>query len=140
MLIQTLDKADQDRNRELLHDVKEPELYEAALTVMMRLVFLLSAEERGLLLLGVGGFGTLAQLAMTRAYNRGRTLMAASLAYSTVIFASLFGMLFWSIVFYSVNAVVHFPFMNATMSPVLIALLNTVFRAATILVLLPFIR
>lgn len=52
VLIQTLDKADQDRNRELLHDVKEPELYEAALTVMMRLVFLLSAEERGLLLMG----------------------------------------------------------------------------------------
>jgi drug/metabolite transporter (DMT)-like permease len=49
----------------------------------------------GLLLLGVGGFGTLAQLAMTRAYKRGPTLMAASLAYSTVIFASLFGMLFW---------------------------------------------
>jgi hypothetical protein len=52
VLIQALDKADQDRNRELLHDVKEPELYEAALTVMMRLVFLLSAEERGLLLMG----------------------------------------------------------------------------------------
>lgn len=52
VLIQTLDKADQDRNRELLHDVKEPALYEAALTVMMRLVFLLSAEERGLLLMG----------------------------------------------------------------------------------------
>ncbi|MDF5962615.1 restriction endonuclease [Pseudomonas aeruginosa] len=52
VLIQTLDKADQDRNRELLHDVKEPELYEAALAVMMRLVFLLSAEERGLLLMG----------------------------------------------------------------------------------------
>jgi hypothetical protein len=52
VLIQTLDKADQDRNRELLHDVKEPQLYEAALTVMMRLVFLLSAEERGLLLMG----------------------------------------------------------------------------------------
>lgn len=52
VLIQTLDKADQDRNRGLLHDVKEPELYEAALTVMMRLVFLLSAEERGLLLMG----------------------------------------------------------------------------------------
>lgn len=56
------------------------------------------------------------------------------------LFNDLFGMLFWSIVFYSVNAVVHFPFMNATMSPVLIALLNTVFRAATILVLLPFIK
>jgi hypothetical protein len=52
VLIQSLDKADQDRDRELLRDVKEPELYEAALTVMMRLVFLLSAEERGLLLLG----------------------------------------------------------------------------------------
>ena len=54
VLIQSLDKADQDRNRELLHDVKEAELYEAALTVMMRLVFLLSAEERGLLLMGDG--------------------------------------------------------------------------------------
>ncbi|WP_210437445.1 hypothetical protein, partial [Escherichia coli] len=43
---------DQDRNRELLHDVNETELYEAALAVMMRLVFLLSAEEQGLLLLG----------------------------------------------------------------------------------------
>ncbi|HDU3893931.1 TPA: ATP phosphoribosyltransferase regulatory subunit, partial [Klebsiella pneumoniae subsp. pneumoniae] len=52
VLIQSLDKADQDRNRELLHDVNETELYEAALAVMMRLVFLLSAEEQGLLLLG----------------------------------------------------------------------------------------
>lgn len=52
VLIHAIDRTDQDRNRELLHDVTEPELYEAALTVMMRLVFLLSAEERGLLLLG----------------------------------------------------------------------------------------
>ncbi|WP_420464647.1 Eco57I restriction-modification methylase domain-containing protein [Panacagrimonas sp.] len=52
VLIQSLDKADQDRDRALLHGVKEAEIYEAALTVMMRLVFLLSAEERGLLLLG----------------------------------------------------------------------------------------
>ena len=49
----------------------------------------------GLLMLGVGGFATAAQLAMTRAYTRGNTLVSASLAYSTVIFASLFGMLFW---------------------------------------------
>ena len=41
VLIQALDKADQDRDRELLRGVKEAELYEAALTVMMRLVFLL---------------------------------------------------------------------------------------------------
>ena len=49
----------------------------------------------GLLMFGVGGFATAAQLAMTRAYTRGNTLVSASLAYSTVIFASLFGMLFW---------------------------------------------
>ncbi len=49
----------------------------------------------GLLLLGVASFATVAQLAMTRAYSRGKTLMSAALAYSTVIFSSLFGMLFW---------------------------------------------
>lgn len=52
VLVQALDRADQDRNRELLCDVKPQDLYEAGLTVMMRLVFLLAAEERGLLLLG----------------------------------------------------------------------------------------
>lgn len=52
VLVQALDRADQDRNRELLRDVKSQELYEAGLAVMMRLVFLLAAEERGLLLLG----------------------------------------------------------------------------------------
>ena len=51
VLVQALDRADVDRNRELLAAVEPPELYEAALTVMMRIVFLLSAEERGLLLL-----------------------------------------------------------------------------------------
>jgi len=52
VLVQALDRADQDRNRELLRYVHPQELYEAGLTVMMRLVFLLAAEERGLLLLG----------------------------------------------------------------------------------------
>lgn len=52
VLIRAVDKADQDRGRTLLKDIGESELYEAALTVMMRLVFLFSAEERGLLLLG----------------------------------------------------------------------------------------
>lgn len=52
VLVQCLDKADEDRNRELLRDVKAADLYEAGLTVMMRLVFVLCAEERGLLLLG----------------------------------------------------------------------------------------
>ncbi len=49
----------------------------------------------GLLLLGVASFATVAQLAMTRAYTRGKTLMSAALAYSTVIFSSLFGVFFW---------------------------------------------
>ncbi len=52
VLIQSLDWADQDHGRKLLAEVPEAVLYEAALTVMMRLVFLFCAEERELLLLG----------------------------------------------------------------------------------------
>ena len=51
-IIRALDRIDQDEKRQLLAGVSEPELYRAALTVMMRLVFLFSAEERDLLLLG----------------------------------------------------------------------------------------
>ena len=47
------------------------------------------------ILIGLGTTATLAQLAMTRAYRIGNTLVVASLAYTTVIFASLFGILFW---------------------------------------------
>jgi hypothetical protein len=50
ILIQSLDRADQDQGRRLLGaDVPPSLLYEAALTVMMRLVFMLTAEERKLL-------------------------------------------------------------------------------------------
>ena len=48
------------------------------------------------LLIGMGATATLAQLAMTRAYREGHTLVVGSLAYSTVVFASLFGILFWN--------------------------------------------
>jgi drug/metabolite transporter (DMT)-like permease len=48
------------------------------------------------ILLGLGSTATLAQLAMTRAYRVGNTLVVGSLAYSTIIFASLFGMLLWN--------------------------------------------
>ncbi len=48
-----------------------------------------------------------------------------------------FGMVFWSILFYSVHAFVNFPFMELTMGPVQIAMLNTVFRSANIMMLLP---
>ncbi|CUH46443.1 Eco57I restriction-modification methylase domain-containing protein [Ruegeria atlantica] len=52
VLMRALDRADQDRNRDLLADVEPTTLYEAGLTLMMRLVVILSAEERDLLLLG----------------------------------------------------------------------------------------
>lgn len=45
---------------------------------------------------GLGLSATLAQLALTRAYRTGNTLVVASLAYVTVLLASLFGMMFWS--------------------------------------------
>ena len=44
-------------------------------------------------LVGAGIFATGAQLALTRAYRRGKTVVSNALAYTTVIFASLFGWL-----------------------------------------------
>jgi drug/metabolite transporter (DMT)-like permease len=75
--------------------------YFTAFTVLASALWMLLYEfhpvdlRGGLLLLGVGAFATVAQLTMTRAYKRGKTLVSASLAYTTVIFASLFGMLLW---------------------------------------------
>lgn len=51
--------------------------------------------EGAAILLGVGFFGGCAQLAMTRAYRYGKTVVAANLSYSTVIFSSLFGVALW---------------------------------------------
>lgn len=48
VLVQAMSRADREADGRLLADVTEAELYEAALTMMMRLVFLFSAEERGL--------------------------------------------------------------------------------------------
>ena len=47
------------------------------------------------LLLGIGVCATIAQLAMTRAYRTGDPLVVGSLAYSTVVLASLFGIVLW---------------------------------------------
>lgn len=52
VLVQSFDALDKESGRKLLHGVSESALYDAALTVMMRLVFLFSAEERGMLQLG----------------------------------------------------------------------------------------
>ncbi|ANQ85915.1 DMT family transporter [Azoarcus olearius] len=48
-----------------------------------------------LALLGIGLFGGAAQLAMTRSYRYGRTVVSANLSYSTVVFSSLFGVALW---------------------------------------------
>jgi hypothetical protein len=46
VLVQAFDRLDQDSGRKLLTGISETMLYDAALTVMMRLVFLFCAEER----------------------------------------------------------------------------------------------
>jgi drug/metabolite transporter (DMT)-like permease len=46
-------------------------------------------------LVGLGASATIAQLALTRAYRTGKTLLVASLSYSTVVISSFFGILFW---------------------------------------------
>lgn len=46
-------------------------------------------------LLGIGASATIAQLAMTRAYRTGNPLVVGSLAYTTVLMASLFGIVLW---------------------------------------------
>ncbi|MBE9609679.1 DMT family transporter [Chitinilyticum litopenaei] len=45
--------------------------------------------------LGMGICATVAQLAMTRAYRKGKSLAVASLAYLTVVFSTVFGVLIW---------------------------------------------
>ncbi len=52
----------------------------------------------------------------------------------------LFGMIIGTVAFYSLNAVLHFDFLETVMSPVSIALMNTLYRTATVLVLAPFIK
>jgi S-adenosylmethionine uptake transporter len=48
------------------------------------------------LLLTIGVTATLAQLAMTRAYGAGRTLLTANLQYSAIVFASIIGVAFFT--------------------------------------------
>ena len=69
-------------------------------TMLSGFWLLLNASEMPIfadlpLLIGLGISATIGQLALTRAYRTGETLVVASLAYTTVIFASLFGTWFW---------------------------------------------
>lgn len=50
------------------------------------------------------------------------------------------GAVFWAAVFYTVNAFVHFGFMSHTMNMVDVALMNTLFRLLTVVLLAPFIK
>ncbi|MCF7838475.1 MAG: restriction endonuclease, partial [Candidatus Marinimicrobia bacterium] len=52
VLVQAIDRINEPGIRELLEAVDEKSIYDSALTVMMRLVFMFAAEERGMLLLG----------------------------------------------------------------------------------------
>ena len=49
------------------------------------------------------------------------------------------GVIVFSILFYSLNAIIHFPFMAMSLRSVNIALVNTVFRLIVVALLLPFI-
>ena len=49
------------------------------------------------------------------------------------------GVLIWALLFYGANAIIRFTFLAAVMSSVSIALMNTLFRLATVIVLLPCI-
>jgi S-adenosylmethionine uptake transporter len=44
---------------------------------------------------GVGVFGLVGQLAMTRAFGLGSALLTAALQYTTIIFAAMLGIVFW---------------------------------------------
>src|SRR5690625_5177690 len=46
-------------------------------------------------LVGQGSAGLFAQLAMTRAFGHGSTLLTAALQYATIVFATLLGVLLW---------------------------------------------
>lgn len=56
------------------------------------------------------------------------------------LFNDLFGTIIWSVVFYSLNAVFHFEFMDMTINAVGVAMINSVFRIATVMILFPFIK
>lgn len=49
------------------------------------------------------------------------------------------GLIMWSTIFYTLNAIVHFSFLDMTMTPIKIAMMNTLIRSGTICVLFQFV-
>ena len=56
------------------------------------------------------------------------------------LFENVSGMVLWGVGFYALNAAFSFPFMNMTVSPVLIALINSAVRIVTAMFLFPFTK
>lgn len=48
------------------------------------------------IVVGLGASGTAAQLAMTRAYRTGNTLVVGAYSYSTIVFGAIMGILLWN--------------------------------------------
>ena len=57
----------------------------------------------------------------------------------TYLLIDIIGVIIWSALFYSINAVVDFGFMDTSMNALSIAFLNTLFRFSVVVVLTPFI-
>ena len=56
------------------------------------------------------------------------------------LFTGIFGTVIFSALFYGVNAFSPFPFMETALGPVGIAMVNSLFRIGSILILFPFLR
>ena len=56
------------------------------------------------------------------------------------LFTGIFGTVIFSAIFYAVNAVYPFAFMQSALGPVGIAMVNSLFRIGSILILFPFLR
>ena len=74
---------------------------------------------------------------MLSAIGANKNGVRTALAY---LLENVFGMVLWGIGFYALNAVFAFPFMYWKVSPVLIALINSVVRIVTALFLFPLIK
>ena len=82
--------------------------------------------------IGIGASVPVLLSALGASVNGKRTAFA-------YLFIDFIGAVVCGIVFYSLNAIFHFSFMSMEMSMVSIALVNTIFRFITLLILSPFI-
>ena len=97
---------------------------------------------------GAISFGTAVPIVMGMGIGAAAPVLLSAISANTngkrtafvYLFNDLFGTIIWGTVFYVVNAIVHFDFMDTTMTPVGIAAINSVFRILTILALSPFIK